>query len=146
MIKHTPSLYLVLAKRRGRGHSSRTTHKKLCNIRKKTHSEKQHLVNSRFELLKTGQQFCGDISTLFESPILSNQSDFDNDFEIESKHHRKIVVLFFKSSNLEFRRCCLSERVFFLYFIKLSAGKGLQECAVSSPCSLSPEQFDLDFR
>ena len=34
---------------------------------KKKHSEKQHLVNSRYELLKTRQQFCGDISTLFQS-------------------------------------------------------------------------------
>ena len=29
--------------------------------------EKQHFVNSRFKLLKTRQQFCGDISTLFQS-------------------------------------------------------------------------------
>ena len=35
------------------------------HIRKKTYSEEQHLVNSRYELLTTRQQFCGDISTLF---------------------------------------------------------------------------------
>ena len=29
--------------------------------------QKQHLVNSRFELLKTRQQFCGDILTVFQS-------------------------------------------------------------------------------
>ena len=44
--------------------------KYLCNVRlfyKKKYSEKQHLVKSRFELLKTRQQFCGDISTLLQS-------------------------------------------------------------------------------
>ena len=40
-------------------------------------------MNSRYELLTTRQQFCGDISTLFH----------DNDFGIESKYHRKTVVL-----------------------------------------------------
>ena len=33
-------------------------------ISEKTYSEEQHLVNSRYELLTTRQQFCGDISTL----------------------------------------------------------------------------------
>ena len=41
------------------------------NIRK-TPSEKQHLVNSGFELFKTRQQFCDFVSTLFQ---LSNQNE-----------------------------------------------------------------------
>ena len=39
------------------------------NIRK-THAEKQNLVNTRFELLKTRQQFCGDISTIYKLAII----------------------------------------------------------------------------
>ena len=35
------------------------------------HSEKQHLIYSRFELLKARQQFCGDISTLFQRHCLA---------------------------------------------------------------------------
>ena len=38
-----------------------------AKLHSKTHSKKQHPVNSRFELLKTKQQFCGDISILFQS-------------------------------------------------------------------------------
>ena len=37
---------------------------------------------------------------------------FDNDFGMESKYYRKIVVVFFKSSNLDFTRCFFSECVF----------------------------------
>ena len=36
---------------------------------------------------------------------------FDNDFETESKHHRKTAVVI-NSSYLEFTRCCSSEYVF----------------------------------
>ena len=39
--------------------------KLLISYKKKTYSEKQHLVNSRYDLLTTRQQFYGDISTLF---------------------------------------------------------------------------------
>ena len=75
-------------------------------IQEKTHSEKQHGVNSRFELLKTRQQ------------------------------------LVFKSSNLEFTRCCFSECVFFLYFIKLSAGNGLKNMTFTSvPVLVDKEAF-----
>ena len=35
-------------------------------VQEKTYSEEQHLVNSRYELLTTRQQFCGHISTLFQ--------------------------------------------------------------------------------
>ena len=47
-----------------------------------------------------------------------------NDFEIESKYHRKIVVLFLKAQNLSLQDRVFRS-VFFLYFIKLSAGNGL---------------------
>ena len=90
-------------------------HNKYLHI-KKTYSEKQHLLNSRYELLTTRQQFYGDISTLFESHCQTRIQRpesfwFDNDFEIESKYHHKTVVI---SSYLEFTRCCFSEYVYIL--------------------------------
>ena len=39
----------------------------LIKYKKKKYSEKQHLVNSRYELKQQDNKFCGDISTLFQS-------------------------------------------------------------------------------
>ena len=39
----------------------------VVRFKKKKAPKKQHLINSRFGLLKTRQQFCGDISTPFQS-------------------------------------------------------------------------------
>ena len=39
----------------------------LASFYKKKHYEEQHLVNSRYKLLTTRQQFYGDILTLFQS-------------------------------------------------------------------------------
>ena len=47
-------------------------------------SEEQHLVSSRYDLLTTRQQFCGDILTLFQSHCQTR---------LESKYHCKTVVL-----------------------------------------------------
>ena len=52
----------------------------------------------------------------------------NNDFEIESKYHRKIVVLFF-SSNLEFTGCCFSKCVFSYSFRSF---KGITKAARSA--------------
>ena len=55
----------------------------LIKCKKKTYSEEEHLVNSRYELLTTKQQFCGDISTLFQSHCQTRMTlCFDNDFDI----------------------------------------------------------------
>ena len=55
---------------------------------------------------------------------------FDNDPEIESKyHHYNLCLVLFNNSYLEFTRWYYySEYVFFLYFLKLPAGKGF--CSV----------------
>ena len=92
----------------------------VCNIRK-TYSEKQHLGNSKYELLTTRQQFYGDISTLFQNHCQTRinylqacyhtiyiVNSLFNDSEIESKYDHKTVV---NSSYLEFTRC-FSEYVF----------------------------------
>jgi hypothetical protein len=47
----------------------------------------------------------------YDSKFVNTLFWFDNDFEIESKYHRKIVVLCY-SSYLEFTRCYSSEYVF----------------------------------
>ena len=56
----------------------------------------------------------------YDSKLVNTSFWFDNDFEIESKYRRKIVVLFLKARILT----CFFEVCFFLYFIKLSAGNG----------------------
>ena len=48
---------------------------------------------------------------------------FDNDFEIESKYHRKIAVLSLKARILSLQDVVF-RIMFFLMFIKLSAGNG----------------------
>ena len=59
--------------------------------KKKTYSEEQHLLKSKYELLKTRQQFC---AVIFRLRYFNQKSFcFDKDFEIESKYHRKTVVL-----------------------------------------------------
>ena len=79
-------------------------------IRKK-YSEEQHLVNSRYELLTTRQQFCGDISTLFQ------QFWGDNRVEISPQNCCLVV----NSSYLEFTRCCCTEYIFsyILFFVSI---------------------------
>ena len=115
--------------------SGKGGHGNVSNIRK-TYSEEQHLVNSRYELLTTRQQFCGDISFC--------GLWFDNDFEIEPKYHHKTVVWLLIAHILSLQDVVLRS-MFFLYFIKLSAGKGFLKridfirkpfqipCIVSSP-------------
>ena len=72
------------------------------------YSEEQHLVNSRYELLTTRQQFCGDISTLFQSHCQTRM-------RVEISPQNCCLVV--NSSYLEFTRSCSSsEYVFFLIF------------------------------
>ena len=77
-------------------------------------------VNLGFELLK--QDMCCKVMFDSISKSLSNQNH--NDFEIESnKYHRKIVVLFLKARILSLQDVVF-RTVFFLYFVKISAGNG----------------------
>ena len=94
-------------------------------------------------LLKTRQQFCGDISILFQShcqtrmkylqayyynilftciycnsKFVNTSLWLDNDFEIESKYHRKMVVLFLKARILSLQDAVFRS-VFFLIWCVL---------------------------
>ena len=97
------------------------TSRQFNKIWEKTYSEEQDLVNSRYELLTTRQQFCGDISTLFQSHCETRMTMTDdrmtiilvwqslwNRVEISPLHCCLVV----NSSYLEFTRCCSSEYVF----------------------------------
>ena len=71
----------------------------LIKYKKKHTPKNKHLVNSRFELLKQDNNFAV-IFRLYFKVI----------FEVSPQN----CCLVFKSSNLEFTRCCFSECVFFL--------------------------------
>ena len=71
------------------------------DIRKKTYTpQKEHLENSRFELFKTRQQFCGD--TVFRLY-----------FKIIVKPERTLcklaLILYIQRKKLEFKRYCFSK-------------------------------------
>ena len=63
------------------------------NWLEKTYSEKQHLVNSKYELLKTRQQFCGDISTLYQSHCQTRISYLQTSYHIIYKETGRDDVL-----------------------------------------------------
>ena len=86
-------------------------------IQEKTHPERQNLTNSRFALLETREQFCGDISNVYS--VLTIPTPFQNSLSNqneESKYHRKIVVVFLKARILNLQ-VFVFQSVFFLILL-----------------------------
>ena len=67
-------------------------------------------------MLTTRQQFNGDISTLFQSHCQTKTFWFDNGFEIESKTHRKTVVLLLTAHILSLQDVVLRSMFFLILY------------------------------
>ena len=76
------------------------TSRQFNKIYEKTYSEEKHLVNSRYELLTTRQQLCGDISTLFQSHF-----------------HRKTVVVLLLTAHILSLQDVVLRSMFFSYIM-----------------------------
>ena len=95
------------------------------------------MVNSRFELFKTRQQFCGDISILFQSH--SNHSGLTITLKYSQNITAKFNVVFF----LKARILSLQDVVFGVMYMYVSFARKIAELVARFSTSHQQVVFEL---